>query len=63
MFFNDIENMGDIVLCFKKHGKDSAYKHGPTFISNKWDLSVNVVGELSLGLCVSSWEVSKSRQT
>lgn len=54
MFFNDIENMGDIVLHFKKHGKDSAYKHGPTFISNKWDLSVNVVGELSLGLCVSS---------
>ena len=34
MFFNDIENMGDIGLCFRKHGKDCAYKHDPTFISD-----------------------------
>lgn len=54
MVFNDIENMGDIVLCFKKHSKDGAYKHDPTFLSDKWDLSVNMVGELSLGLRVSS---------
>lgn len=51
MFFNDIENMGDIGLCFKKRGKDCAYKHDPTFVSDKQDLSVDVVGELSGTVC------------
>lgn len=35
--------MGHIVLNFKKQGKDSLYKHDPTFKNNKWNLSVNVV--------------------